>query len=89
MRYDPITTFAPWSSDREKALRARLYKARDLAGAHAARTSGWTQCIWKTVEDLAADTVWRRVDHFELRATADAVVRMIQAARLLEESEHA
>ena len=89
MRYDPITTHAPWSSDREKALRARLYKARDLAGAHAARTNGWTQCIWKTAEDLAADTVWRRVDDAELRATANAVVRMIQAARELEEAGNA
>ena len=89
MKYDPITTFAPWSSDGEKALRARLYKARDLAGAHAARTTGWIQCIWKTAEDLAADTVWRRVEDAELRATAEAVVRMIQAARSLEDAGNA
>ncbi len=80
-----VDLHAPWASASEKALRARLYKARDLCGAHAARTEGWTHCIWKTAEDLAADTIWRRMPEAELHAIADAVVRMVQAARRLEE----
>ena len=85
----PISCYAPWSSDCERASRARLYKSRDLAGARAARAEGWAQCIWKTTEDLAADMVWRRASERELKAAADAVVRMIQAATRLEEGAHA
>jgi len=80
-----VDHYAPWSAPSEKALRARLYSSRDICGAHAARTEGWTREVWKTAEDLAADTVWRRAPETELHAIADAVARMIQAATRLEE----
>ncbi len=76
---------APWAGASEKALRARLYRSRDICGAHAARTEGWARHIWRTAEDLAADTVWRRAPEAELHAIADAVARMIQAATRLAE----
>jgi hypothetical protein len=80
-----VDIYAPWADHGEKALRARLYRSRDICGAHAARTTGWTHHIWKTAEDMAADTVWRRCTLDELRAFADAVARMIQSARRLED----
>ncbi len=82
-----VDLHAPWASASEKALRARLYKARDICGSRAERTVGWTHCIWKTAEQLAADTVWRRANEAELHAIADALVRMVQAARRLEEGQ--
>jgi len=82
---DAISVFAPAAADAEKALRARLYRSRDICGANAARADGWAQHIWRTAEDLAADTVWRRAPETELHAIADAVARMIQAASRLAE----
>lgn len=82
---DAVAMFAPWCDDAERALRSRIYRSRDICGAHAARTEGWKHHIWKTAEELAGDIIWRRTGEAELRAIADAVVRLIEAARILEE----
>jgi hypothetical protein len=74
-----VDLHAPWAGPTEQALRTRLYRSRDICGARAACTEGWTHCIFKTAEEIAADCIWRRVDPDELRATADAIGFMILA----------
>ena len=80
-----IDLYAPWAGDSEKAVRARLYDSRNMCGARAARTEGWTSHIFKTAEELAADWVWRRAPEEELRRVANAITRIIQAGTELEQ----
>lgn len=80
-----IDLYAPWAGDSEKAVRARLYDSRNMCGARAARTEGWTSHIFKTAEELAADWVWRRAHEEELRRVTNAVTRIIQAGTELEQ----
>ena len=80
-----VDTWAPWSTDGERAQRLRLYKSRDIAGARAARSQGWTHHVFQTAEELAGDYVWRRSTEEELRRVANAVGRMIQSGTELEQ----
>ena len=81
-----IDLYAPWAGDSEKAIRARLYRGRDMCGARAARTHGWTSYVYKTAEELATDWVWRRgANEEELRRAANAVAWMIRAGTELEQ----
>lgn len=81
-----VDTWAPWSSAGERAQRLRLYKSRDIAGAHAARSEGWTHHVFKTAEQLAGKYVWSRATEEDLRRVANAVGRMIQSGTELEQS---
>jgi hypothetical protein len=82
-----IGLYAPWAGDSEKAVRARLYRGRDICGARAARTEGWTSHIFKTAEELAADWVWRPASEETLRRVANAVAWMIRAGTELEQGD--
>jgi hypothetical protein len=79
-----VDTWAPWSTAGERAQRLRLYQSRDICGARAARTDGWTHLVFKAAEELAGDYVWRRSTEAELRCVADSIVRMIQSGVELE-----
>jgi hypothetical protein len=80
-----VDVWAPWSTEGERAQRLRLYKSRNICGARAARTDGWTHLVFKAAEELAGDYVWRRAPEAELRCVADAIVRMIQSGVQLEQ----
>ena len=80
-----VDTWAPWSTEAERAQRLRLYKSRDICGAHAARAAGWTHHVFKTAEEIAGEWIWRRASDDELRRVANAVGRMIQAGAELEQ----
>lgn len=83
-----VDLYAPWASEGEKAVRARLDRSRDMCGARAARTQGWTSYILKAAEELAAEWVWRRgASEDELPRVANAVARMIQAGTELEQGD--
>ena len=82
---DELHCWAPWCTETERALRARLYRSRDICGARAARSDGWTYLVFKTGEDLAADYIWRRATEDELLRVANAVGRMIQSGTELEQ----
>ena len=84
-----VDCWAPWSTAGERAQRLRLYTARDVAGARAARTQGWTHEVFKTAEHIAGGWLWSRGSEYELKTVADALVRMFQAGVALERVEGA
>lgn len=88
LRLDPVEVFAPFSSEEQSVSRRRLLKARDLATAKSMRTrnSRVRQLMW-IVQVTAAEWVFARASAEDLKYVADALVRLFQAARALEEVE--
>jgi hypothetical protein len=84
---NPVSVFAPWSTQGQHAQRLRLYKARDIAGARAARSQGWTAEVFRGAEQIASDWIWSRASEDELRAVANVVLRLFQAGAALEQVE--
>lgn len=84
----PVDVFADWSSDAERPLRLRIYKARDklMARANRSRHGRARQFYWMGTQ-LAADWVFARATVDELREILAALSRTFLTAGMVERLE--
>lgn len=85
---DPIAIFAPWAADAERALRLRIYRARDTATAKATRCKHGNarQLLWLAAQ-LAAERVFARMPNGDLKETIENLARLFLVAGWIERSE--
>lgn len=85
---DAIRVFAPWSGDEERALRLRIYKARDIAQARAARSKhGRARAIYWTAAQMAGDWVFQRAPTDDLNEILAALSRLFLVTSAIERLE--
>src|SRR5690242_18102908 len=85
-QHTPVDIFAPWAGREERTLRVRLYRARDIAQARAARTNdarAWA--IWNSAAQLAGDWVFFRTSPAALRETLHTLSELFIAAGAIEQ----
>lgn len=84
---DELDKWAPGDTTGQRAQRRRLYDGRNIAGARASRSRGWTAEVFRAAEHIAGDWVWSRRGEDELKAVADAMRHLFMAGTTLERVE--
>ena len=85
-QFSAVDVFAPCGDAVERALRLRIYKARDVASASASRSKhsrARAQFMWAA--DLAHDTVFAPASIENLKEIIRVITRAFLNARLIEE----
>lgn len=85
---DPITVFADWSSDAERPLRQRIYRARDKANALTNRSKHIrARTLYREAAGIANDWVFCRASIEDLKDVIKIITHLFAAARLVAEFE--